>query len=419
MLEALGPSYYAASFMALGTSPAVRRGQTATRRLGLWLVLVLGVVELLSPVPASAGGDLPGKQQQLHAEQAQLQQQLASARVSDAQVESDVARLDQIAAAQASAARAAAAQVDVAEVQVSLLDQQVAALTGQLASTQRQVDTARAELRREALTAYMQGSSEATLDSLFTADPEKAAIVSEYRAVASGDITDSVDRLHQVEAALDAQRASLQATERQAQAALAAAAGQAQLAASQAQAASSAAAAQHAAHAALQSRIAQFTSESTNLASQQAQIAALIAASSAAGPAPGPPSGAFHSVGLIWPLHGTVTSEYGPRWGGFHPGIDIADPTGTPIHAAKGGQVIYAGWEGGYGNFVLIDHGGGIVTGYAHQSQIAVSQGDSVSQGQVIGYVGSTGDSTGPHLHFEVRVNGSPQNPRDYVAGNP
>jgi murein DD-endopeptidase MepM/ murein hydrolase activator NlpD len=121
----------------------------------------------------------------------------------------------------------------------------------------------------------------------------------------------------------------------------------------------------------------------------------------------------------VWPLHGVVTSEYGPRSGGFHPGIDISDPTGTPIHAAGPGQVIYAGWDGDYGNFVLIDHGGGIVTGYGHQSQIAVGQGEMVSQGQVIGYVGSTGNATGPHVHFEVRVNGSPENPRAYIPGSP
>jgi hypothetical protein len=92
---------------------------------------------------------------------------------------------------------------------------------------------------------------------------------------------------------------------------------------------------------------------------------------------------------------------------------------GTPIHASAGGVVIFAGWYGGYGNFVIVDHGDGIATAYAHQSQIAVSQGQTVSQGDVLGDEGSTGDSTGPHVHFEVRVNGSPQNPRDYVPGSP
>ncbi len=179
---------------------------------------------------------------------------------------------------------------------------------------------------------------------------------------------------------------------------------------------------QQAAHATLQARVAQFSAESADLSAQQSQVAAVIAQSTAsilpAGGGTSPSAGA-HSTGLAWPLQGAVTSEYGPRWGGFHPGIDIADPTGTPIHAANAGQVIYAGWESGYGNFVLVDHGGGIVTGYAHQSEIAVTQGQAVAQGQVIGFVGSTGDSTGPHLHFEVRVNGSTENPRDYATGSP
>lgn len=94
----------------------------------------------------------------------------------------------------------------------------------------------------------------------------------------------------------------------------------------------------------------------------------------------------------------------------MHQGIDIGAPTGTPIYAAAGGQVIFSGWMGGYGNLILIDHLDGRVTAYAHQSRLAVG-GGSVSRGQLIGYVGSTGDSTGPHLHFEVRVNGRAVDP--------
>jgi len=120
-------------------------------------------------------------------------------------------------------------------------------------------------------------------------------------------------------------------------------------------------------------------------------------------------------AGLIWPVTGPITSPFGPRWGGFHPGIDIGVPTGTPIHAAAAGTVIWCGWETGYGNLVVIDHHNGLATAYAHQSKIAVSCNQDVAQGQVIGYVGCTGVCTGPHLHFEVRVNGTPVDPLGYL----
>jgi murein DD-endopeptidase MepM/ murein hydrolase activator NlpD len=110
-----------------------------------------------------------------------------------------------------------------------------------------------------------------------------------------------------------------------------------------------------------------------------------------------------------------VTSEYGRRWGRMHEGIDIGGPTGSPIYAARAGTVSSAGRMGGYGLLTLIDHGGGIVTAYAHQSAVSVSPGQSVSAGQRIGSIGCTGSCTGPHLHFEVRVNGSARNPRGYL----
>jgi murein DD-endopeptidase MepM/ murein hydrolase activator NlpD len=121
------------------------------------------------------------------------------------------------------------------------------------------------------------------------------------------------------------------------------------------------------------------------------------------------------SAGLIWPVSGPVTSPFGPRWGSFHQGIDIGVPTGTPIHAAAAGRVIYCGWESGYGNLVVLDNGGNLATAYAHQSAVAVSCGEDVSQGQVIGYVGCTGHCFGPHLHFEVRIDGNPVDPLGYL----
>ena len=112
---------------------------------------------------------------------------------------------------------------------------------------------------------------------------------------------------------------------------------------------------------------------------------------------------------------GTITSPYGARSSGFHTGLDIAVPTGTPVYAAAGGTVTKAGWQGGYGYLVVIDHGNGYQTYYAHNSSLCVSVGQSVSMGQNIAYSGSTGNSTGPHLHFEVRINGATQNPQNYI----
>jgi murein DD-endopeptidase MepM/ murein hydrolase activator NlpD len=120
------------------------------------------------------------------------------------------------------------------------------------------------------------------------------------------------------------------------------------------------------------------------------------------------------SSGFIWPVNGPITSGFGIRWGRLHAGVDIGVGFGTAIHAAAAGTVIYAGWLGGYGNLVVIDHGNGLATAYAHQQQIYVFSG-TVAQGQTIGEVGSTGNSTGPHLHFEVRVNGSPVDPLGYL----
>src|SRR5207247_858832 len=119
--------------------------------------------------------------------------------------------------------------------------------------------------------------------------------------------------------------------------------------------------------------------------------------------------------GLIWPVSAPVTSPFGWRWGRMHQGVDIGGSSGTPIHAAAAGKVIFCGWDGGYGNLVVLDNGGTLATAYAHQSSIAVACGQDVSQGQVLGYVGSTGHSTGPHLHFEVRINGNPVDPLGYL----
>lgn len=124
---------------------------------------------------------------------------------------------------------------------------------------------------------------------------------------------------------------------------------------------------------------------------------------------------------MSWPCNGVITSPYGyrvhPIFGTtiYHSGMDIGVDYGTPIHAADSGTVIYSGWISGYGNAVIIDHGGGVQTLYGHNQSLNVSEGESVSKGSVIAYAGSTGNSTGPHCHFEVRVNGEPADPMAYL----
>jgi murein DD-endopeptidase MepM/ murein hydrolase activator NlpD len=175
---------------------------------------------------------------------------------------------------------------------------------------------------------------------------------------------------------------------------------------------------------ATKAQIASEVGESKALADASSQLAAQIQAAQAADrsssgggttDSSSPEPTTAPSGGFIWPVSGPITSPFGMRWGTLHPGIDIGVPEGTEIHAAAAGKVIYCGWESGYGNLVMIDHGGNLATLYGHQSRIAVSCGESVTQGQVIGYSGCTGFCTGPHVHFEVRVNGSPVDPLGYL----
>lgn len=159
----------------------------------------------------------------------------------------------------------------------------------------------------------------------------------------------------------------------------------------------------------------QIEAEAQNLEKRSQALAAKIVAAqggfSTSAASSGPPS----ARGFIWPVNGTLTSGFGFRWGRMHEGIDIAVGEGTPVVAVASGTVISAGWGGGYGNLVVIDHGGGIATAYAHNSRIVVSAGQSVGQGTVVAASGNTGNSTGPHVHFEVRVNGSATDPLAYL----
>jgi len=152
--------------------------------------------------------------------------------------------------------------------------------------------------------------------------------------------------------------------------------------------------------------------QESQLVAESQQITGVINGSSGGGVGTGD---------MMRPVNGPVTSPYGWRmhpilhYLKLHTGVDFGVGYGAPIHAADSGVVIYATWMGGYGNVIIIDHGRGITTLYAHQSSLGVGNGARVSRGQTVGYVGSTGFSTGPHLHFEVRVSGNPVDPMGYI----
>jgi murein DD-endopeptidase MepM/ murein hydrolase activator NlpD len=178
--------------------------------------------------------------------------------------------------------------------------------------------------------------------------------------------------------------------------------------------------------ASLESSHREYAGEAAALAAQSSELAAQIQAAQAA-PERTPQAVIAADIavdiaddtpsasGFLWPVSGAVVSPFGIRWGRMHEGIDISAGSGTPVAAAAPGTVISTGYMGGYGNLVVIDHGGGLATAYAHLSGYAVGSGQSVSQGQVVGYVGCTGHCYGDHLHFEVRVNGAAVDPLGYL----
>jgi murein DD-endopeptidase MepM/ murein hydrolase activator NlpD len=160
---------------------------------------------------------------------------------------------------------------------------------------------------------------------------------------------------------------------------------------------------------ALQNKIDEYNAEVRQLERDQARILALIRSRQSRS------TGRVSRRGFIWPFRGRITSPYGPRGSGFHTGMDIDCDTGDRIVAAKAGRVIASEWGGGYGHMVIIDHGNGVSTLYAHNSRLYARDGQRVAQGQRISACGNTGHSYGDHLHFEVRINGNHTNPRPFL----
>lgn len=337
------------------------------------------------------------------------------------------ARLDRIAndiARAESTASGAASELADADARLAEVEAIVNELAIELELQEGRVAVARAELDRlQAHAAAVQAAFEARAIALF-----KRSFGSDLDAfLSAGDIQEAIDRRTMLEHLNEADQATIE----QVQAAQGAVLTQQEVLELEATRLEQVKAEQEVvlaqvreireskalAAANARARVVELGRQQENLEGEEERIKRLIAERAA----PPPPSGPILSgpsvSGYIWPTCGRVTSEYGRRWGRLHAGLDIDDNRTSAIVAAKAGTVVFAGWSGGYGQLTLIDHGDGVVTAYAHQSAIAVGEGQRVGQGQRIGTIGTTGSSTGTHLHFETRVNGAAQNPRRFLPG--
>lgn len=323
-----------------------------------------------------------------------LEDELDAMTATDAELEDAVAELTSAVARQRAAAGAARQAATVTE-------EARAEAQGRAQGARDRVAGAEEEVVERAVETFMRPQT-ARLEELIEATSiAEATRRSALLDVVAGRDADVLDQLAVARADLDAEEtAAARRADEAARRHREAAARLAELEAARTE--------QAEAEAALEERIRGSRAEIEALAAEQAQIAALIGEGTT-GPV------ALSASGLAWPVRGRVTSEFGPRWGRMHQGMDIAAPTGTPIVASKAGRVTFAGQQGGYGTIVILDHGGGFSTVYPHQSRLAATRGDSVDQGEVIGYVGCSGSCTGPHVHFETRVGGTAQNPRRFL----
>ncbi|HEX9969807.1 MAG TPA: peptidoglycan DD-metalloendopeptidase family protein [Acidimicrobiales bacterium] len=371
--------------------------------VALVLLLVLGLVA--APASGETTDQLKKKRDAARAQKAKLAAKINSLEASDQELEGAVSTLNKQVSAQQASADAARQAVQAALDAVSQAEAEVA-------NTETQIANLRKAVVERAVAAYVRPQDDAFTGMIASKDLNEASRRSSLLSEVANRNSDSLDRLRAaLEDLGDKQNRARKARDLAAERRKAVLTRLSELQQAQAE--------KQRLSDALEARIAEYQREADAVAATENGLTALIqqkqaarASRSAADPGT---DGRVSGAGLIWPVRGPVTSGFGYRWGRLHAGIDIGAGTGVPIRAAKAGEVIFSGTMSGYGNVVIIDHGRGFTTLYAHQSRIAAGDGQSVGQGDVIGYVGSTGRSTGPHLHFETRVNGSPQNPRNYL----
>ena len=395
-------------------------------RLRAALALTTALLTLLVAMLASAPAPAADLQQQLDAKQTQLENVQDKKGVLTTTISTYGERIDRLEGEVAGLRRReAAVRARLAEKQAELDRAQAS-----LGRAKRRLEVLRGRLKRslvvlrERLVAIYEAGAPDTLTLILSANgfddlvnrseylnriqDLDQMIVSRVRSLRD-QTRNTVEKLRVVKERIEAARDAIAAEERQVASARAAVENrQSQLIAARA--------ARESALASIRGTEQELEGDVSDIQSQiQAQLQAVPSAALPAGPLP-----AASSSGLIWPVNGPVVSGFGWRFGGgeFHEGIDIAVGSGTPIQAAASGTVVLLQSEassGGYGNFTCIDHGGGLSTCYAHQESFAVSSGQQVSQGQVIGYTDCTGYCFGPHLHFEVRVNGQAVDPMGYL----
>jgi murein DD-endopeptidase MepM/ murein hydrolase activator NlpD len=387
------------------------------RRHRLLAALVLVALATVTLTGRALGQSDKQQELQQQASEASAAEQSARAQLVQAQAERQ--RLDASLADVSARVAAANDRLAAAQHEVDRLGLVALALQGKVDETQKKLAKARDDVRHSAVLLYRHGDGAAMIGLLNATNGSGQLVEGKhYLQRVSDKRQDDARRVTRLKAQLESQQQDVATQKQAADDARAAAADEKdkldQLAAQQRQASAAAATAAQAASSALDNAVSVHEQAEADLQAESDRIAALAQSGN---------SGAAQGDGtFIWPVQGPITSPYGYRTDpvtgatAFHSGIDIGASCGTPIKAAGTGSVITAGFNsGGYGNMTLIGHGNGLSTLYGHQSSIIVSAGQSVTQGQVIGYVGSTGKSTGCHLHFEVRVNGNPVDPMGYL----
>ncbi|HLU53042.1 MAG TPA: peptidoglycan DD-metalloendopeptidase family protein [Acidimicrobiia bacterium] len=376
----------------------------------------------------AASGASQAELEELNRQISRLSEQIEAARSARTQAAEEVlatkARLDSVTAELRQAEGVLAsinAEIAAGEEELASVTRMLEHFESMLATTRLKAEDTRSALSRQVIEMYMSAST-APAKVLSFASAEEAWVGLAYVDGARGDSSQLLRQLDVLEAEEERQQGILDEQRRAQERLLAELAEQreaqeaevARVDSLRAQYAAEAQAAE-ALVASLNAEIAKFEEHKEGLEADAAALEKELAARGSTGAGPGGP--------LARPVPGGVSSGFGyrihPIFGTrrMHTGWDMSASSGSPIHAAGDGVVVSAGTRGGYGNAVVIDHGGGLATLYAHQSSMAVSAGQQVSQGQVIGYVGCTGYCTGPHLHFEVRVNGTPVDPGGYVGG--